>query len=507
MQRFVAFTGSIDRNSHENRAKNVHRKGLPDGIVRALNLCTTLVGEFKRESMGFAIVGILFVLAMIGLARPYIGLLALLIVMELQPGELYPYLAPLHLERVIAAMLLLGFILHGAKWRFPAPTKWFLAFYGAMILSVPLAFWRANTVSTCIAFAETVVFVLFTTALLTTEARIRWFLLVDVLLVDWLGGSALWNYHHGVWLYTMDIERAIGVTSSAGDPNTMATTLLTSIPFSILLMNRENPVWMRFTGLASIVIAVLTIIDTGSRSAAIGIVFLVALIAFRKRKNLVYIPILVALSPVVWYAIPQQYKARYETVDDLKGDLSYQNRLRSWQGGIAMFESNPLTGIGPGNYAIANGEKFWPGSGRKVWLQAHSLYFQTLGEMGLMGIVTFGGYLICVFRLNWKTRKRLKELNASRFLQDLPSLLSIMLCQLLFAGYAAHVLYRGTWYMVGAIAASISLLPVLQSSVIPQVTSELTRATHPLENEWSPALLPALRKQIPLEDVAGKSTS
>jgi probable O-glycosylation ligase (exosortase A-associated) len=450
--------------------------------------------------MGFVVVAVLFILAMIGLARPYIGLLALLIVMELQPGELYPYLAPLHLERIIAVMLLVGFFLHRAKWRFPAPTRWFLAFYGAMILSIPLAFWRANSVGTCFSFLEIVVYVLFATALLTTESRIRWFILTDVLLVDWLGGSALWNYAHGIWQVRMHIERAIGITSSAGDPNSMATTLLVSIPLSIALITRTNPTWMRLIGVASIAMGVVTIIDTGSRSAALGIVFLTGLFLFRKRKNLIYLPVIIAFSPMVWMVIPQQYKARYETVDHLKNDESYQNRVLSWQGGIAMFKSNPLTGIGPGNYAIANGEKFWPGSGRKIWLNAHSLYFQLLGELGLVGIVTFGGYLICVFRLNFRLRKQLMGRGASRFLQELPSFISIMFCQLLFAGYAAHDLYRSTWFVLGALTASMSLLPILRQPVFAEDPAQLGAADHAtLEGQWSPALLPALRSQVPIE--------
>ena len=407
--------------------------------------------------MEFVVLAVVFILGMVGLARPYVGLLALLIVMELDPGELYPDLAPLHLERVIALLLLIGFLLHSGKLRFPAPTRWFLAFYGAMIISVPLAFWRSNAVDTCISFFETVVYVLFTTALLTTESRIRWFILTDVLLVDWLGGSALWNYAHGIWQVRMHIERAIGITSSAGDPNSMAATLLFSIPLCIALMTRGNPVWMRLIGVASIGMDLVTIVDTGSRSAALGVVFLVALLLLRKPKNLIYLPVLVALSPLVWMAIPQQYKARYETVDHLKGDESYQNRILSWRGGVAMFESNPIIGIGAGDYTYANGIKFWPGAGRKHFLNAHSLYFKLLGELGLIGIITFGGYLICVFRLNIRLRKQLKHLDVSRFLQELPGLYSIILIQLLFAGYAAHNLYRTGWFVAGAVVGSISL--------------------------------------------------
>lgn len=449
--------------------------------------------------MGLFVAAVLFILAIIGLARPYIGLLALLIVMELQPGELYPYLAPLHLERVIAAMLLVAFLVHGAKWRFAAPTRWFLAFYGAMILSIPLAFWRANAVASCIMFLEVVAYVLFATALLTTEDKIRWFILTDVLLIDWLGGSALWNYAHGIWQVRMHIDRAIGITSSAGDPNTMAATLLFSIPLSIALMTRSNPVWMRLIALGSIAMSFVTIIDTGSRGAAIGIVFLILLLLLRRPRNLVFLPLLLCLSPLIWMAIPAQYKARYETVDHLKTDDSYQNRILSWEGGIKMFESNPLTGIGAGDYTDANGARFWPGDGQKHYLNAHSLYFKVLGELGLLGVITFGGYLICVFRLNIRLGRELANRDVSKFLKILPGTFTIILLQMLFAGYASHDLYRSTWFIIGAMAACVSLLPVLQTASAGAAQSTEIDAVQ-LDSQWSPAVLPALRNRIPLEN-------
>jgi probable O-glycosylation ligase (exosortase A-associated) len=450
--------------------------------------------------MEFVVVVVLFILATVGLTRPYIGLLAFLLVMELQPGELYPQLASLHLERVVAGVLLVSFLIHGGKLRFPMPTRWFLAFYGAMIVSIPLAFWRGNAAVSCISFLEIVVYVLFATALLTTESRVRWFILTYVLLVDWLGGSALWNYAHGILIVRMNIERAIGITTSAGDPNTMATTLLMAMPLSIALMARSNPIWMRSIAAVSIGLYLVTIVDTGSRAAAAGVVFLVVLLLFRKPKNLIYLPILVALGPMVWMVIPQQYKARYETVIHLKSDDSYQNRILSWHGGIAMFESNPITGIGAGDYADANGMKFWPGNGRKTFLNAHSLYFKLLGELGLVGVFTFGGYLICVFRLNFRLRKELLAGNASRFLQELPAIFNIILCLLLFDGYAAHNLYRDTWFIIGAMAASIGLLPILQQKVTVTGPSQLGAVASPAPaGEWSPALLPALRRQVSTE--------
>lgn len=450
--------------------------------------------------MEIIIVLVIFVLAIVGLTRPYMGLLALLIVMELQPGELYPQLAPLHLERVVAGLLLVSILIHGQKLRFPTPMRWFLAFYGAMILSIPLAFWRSGALGACVAYLETVVFLLFVTALLTTEKRIKWFILTEILLVDWLGGSALWNYNHGILIVRMNIDRAIGITSSAGDPDTMAITLLVTIPLCVALMGRSNPLWMRVIAAASTAVYLVTIVDTGSRAAALGVLFLALLLVFRRPKNLIYLPVLVALGPLVWMVIPQQYKARYETVKTLKTDLSYQNRILSWKGGVAMFESNPITGIGAGDYTAANGMKYWPGNGRKIFLNAHSLYFKLLGELGLVGIFTFGGYLICVFKLNFRLRNQLAAVDASGFLQTLPGMFNIILALLLFDGYAAHNLYRDMWYLVGSMAGSIGLLPMLQQPVAEMAVNESgVPAARVVEPQWSPALLPALRGHVPTQ--------
>ncbi len=448
--------------------------------------------------MEIIVVLVIFILAMVGLTRPYIGLLALLIVMELQPGEIYPQLAPLHLERIVAGLLLVAILIHGQKLRFPSPMRWFLAFYGAMILSIPLAFWRGGALAACISYLETVVFLFFVTALLTTEKRIKWFILTEILLVDWLGGSALWNYQHGIMIVRMNIDRAIGITSSAGDPDTMAITLLVTIPLCLALMGRSNPVWMRVIAVVSTAVYLVTIVDTGSRAAASGVLFLALLLVFRRPKNLIYLPVLVALAPVVWMAIPQQYKARYETVKTLKTDLSYQNRILSWKGGVAMFESNPITGIGAGDYTAANGMKYWPRNGRRIFLNAHSLYFKLLGELGLVGIFTFGGYLVCVFKLNFRLRKQLVAVNASQFLQTLPAMFNIILALLLFDGYAAHNLYRDMWFLIGSMAASIGLLPMLQQQVTEtEVDEPGVPAARVIEQQWSPALLPALRAQVP----------
>jgi O-antigen ligase len=190
---------------------------------------------------------------------------------------------------------------------------------------------------------------------------------------------------------------------------------------------------------------------------------LLLFIADWKRK-LKFLPILLVVLPVLWLAVPQQYKARYETVDNLQADDSYQNRILSWEGGFHMFLHNPITGVGPDNYTVANGNKYWPGTGPKHWLNAHSLYFKLLGELGLVGVITYFGYLYQLFRENHRLTSLLKDQGVSRMLQKYPLHCQMCLCLLLFAGYSQHNTYRSQWFIFGAISAAVGRLQIEKTS-------------------------------------------
>jgi len=408
--------------------------------------------------MAFVILIVIIGLAFRGITKPFIGLLGLVVVYLVQPGELYPVLAPLHLERTLAVFVLGSFFFHGNRLRFPLVTKWFLGFYAVMLFSIPFAFWRGNSIEFCIAFAEIVVYHLLIVSLVTTEERFNQIIVVFVALMGWLSISSAVLYAEGVRIVTMGIERASGATSAGGDPNTLGTTLVSAMPLEFLLMLKGNSKWTRILALVVFAASVYVLIVTGSRTSffAFGVcLFLIMLTDWRKRLK--YLPIVLALSPLMWMAIPQQYKARYETVDNLKDDDSYQNRVLSWEGGIKMFEHNPVTGVGPQNYASANGMHYWPGKPRH-FLDAHSLYFKLLGELALAGIVAFGGYTFTLFRLNARLLREAKHSTRGVIVRKFPAYCNVALLILFFAGYSGHNLYRNTWYVFGAFSAALGML-------------------------------------------------
>ena len=78
---------------------------------------------------------------------------------------------------------------------------------------------------------------------------------------------------------------------------------------------------------------------------------------------------------------------------DRLGSVAGEGRYDFWKIAVRENESQPLTGTGSGTF------EFWwtrDGEDPQTVRDAHSLYMQTLGELGIIGIVLLGAFLLTV---------------------------------------------------------------------------------------------------------------
>lgn len=71
-----------------------------------------------------------------------------------------------------------------------------------------------------------------------------------------------------------------------------------------------------------------------------------------------------------------------------------ENRYKLWSAAVDEFSSEPFHGTGSGTF-----ELWWArnGSAGQIVRDTHSLYLQTLGELGIVGILFLGGFVVLVF--------------------------------------------------------------------------------------------------------------
>lgn len=114
----------------------------------------------------------------------------------------------------------------------------------------------------------------------------------------------------------------------------------------------------------------------------------------------------VALAAFALSPAPGEVSGSWETFKDPVGldpndgsrsaqllDPSSRGRYQLWQASLAAFESKPVTGIGAGGF-----EAYWARH-KDISLFArdgHSLYMETLGELGPLGLLLIGGFVVLV---------------------------------------------------------------------------------------------------------------
>lgn len=253
---------------------------------------------------------------------------------------------------------------------------------------------------------------------ITTLRRIVWVLLAAGI---FLGTLTVWqqvtrSFSNNYWGFAQGApQNIVGETSdfraagSVGDPNFYAQIMVVLIPLALDRFWNERTWWAR--GLAAFALAVtaLTILFTYSRGGFVAMVLVTGLMLIRRPPRLPIIIGALAAASVLLPLVPAQYTARITTIfnlipglgeTDVASEISFRGRLSENTAAILMFQEHPLLGVGLDNYKIIYQEYSRRlGLDDRLELRApHSLYLQIASELGIVGLVIFGGILFLLFR-------------------------------------------------------------------------------------------------------------
>ena len=98
------------------------------------------------------------------------------------------------------------------------------------------------------------------------------------------------------------------------------------------------------------------------------------------------------------------------TVSDVRGihfhpgNYAVIERLAHWQAAGNMADHNPFFGVGLGNYAEAY-ERYRLINWEAPLGHAHNHYLNILAETGIVGLIAYVGFWLCIFRLTWAARQ------------------------------------------------------------------------------------------------------
>jgi O-antigen ligase len=409
------------------------------------------------------IIGLVLALAIavLGLLRPFLGLLILIIIRFVQPGELIPALEPFRIELVYGLLLLLSFVVHRASAA-TAPSltspilRAALILLGYAALTVPFAIWRGGALNQVIVLAKLVFILFFIATLIDTGFRLRTIVWVLVGVLAWYAGSAMHSYLKGEFVLVGDLVRAVGVSSNVGDPNALAGLVVGLLPFLMGAIRFTRMIAARVVLLPVLALALATLVVTGSRASMLALVAIGIYYVLRSKHRILSFACFVAVGCVIWVGMPTPYRQRYlSPVRYAQGeelDASNELRLQVWRAGWRMFLDHPLLGVGAGQFSTAYGTVY---SGREhgPWMRPHNLLIQVACELGLAGLLIFGYFLFQIVKTN-RSLLQLKGKNPYKLNYEVAVACGALLAGVSIASIFGHTLYRPYWYLLGGMVAA-----------------------------------------------------
>ena len=199
-----------------------------------------------------------------------------------------------------------------------------------------------------------------------------------------------------------------------GDGNDLSWSLTIFLPFALYLIFQKRSWVAKCILSASALLFVASIVRLGSRGAFLAIVSATCYLVIYSRKKGVAVMLALLVGITMIAIAPSFYLDRIKTIRTYQEDSSALGRIMAWKAAARMAVGHPF-GVGAGNFNTAYGRFYRPSEvderiwRPQRWISPHSIYFQVLGEYGIIGLATLLTLLFLNFRDNHRQMNQQKE--------------------------------------------------------------------------------------------------
>lgn len=384
----------------------------------------------------------------------YWCLLAFLILLYANTPFLLPAAEALRPAKVIAAVALLALIAETAMGKKKLSFAWFedglmVVFLIAAGFSALGALWPGYAVEGVSDVAKMMLVFFFIANRANSAPGLRGVMWVMVTGGLFPAVGTIKNYLSG----NMEEGRAAWVGIFA-NPNEVAYALAILIPLLAYLAVRGNLLTkILLTGIFCLFS--IAIYLTFSRGGLMGLVAVIALIAWRGKSRTMQIGTVVVLVAGLIFA--SQNWSRGEDFSQLQSDTTVKQRLATTQAGLNMFLDHPVLGVGFRCSVIAWALYAPPGLQSRNALVTHNTFIQVLSETGASGFIPF--ILLLGYGIYYTRRIALQKNGESVDLSNLGAAVEISLWGFAVCGMSGG--YILTWfpYLLLGLAAAVRRIP------------------------------------------------
>lgn len=292
-----------------------------------------------------------------------------------------------------------------------------------------------------------------------------------------------------------------------GDRNALAMAFVMTLPLCHYLQQEYGKVskFLKLALIGTMGLLVIAVIGTMSRGGFVALVAVAGYFYLKSDRKILWGVLGVLLLTGLSFVVTSEWSSRMDTITAAGDDNSFTTRLVAWKLSFIMAMQHPFFG---GGFKALEYGPVWNELSRDFfsypWFYtgdrlpnpqypraAHSIYFQTLGDHGFVGLALYVGCMVCAFFKAGRIARRARRMAAPAWIFTAASMLQLSIFAFALGGAALSLAY------FDLIFALYGLVVVLDTRVLPlhqgsQTSSQYPRQT-PLAMTTSAVAQPTVR--------------
>jgi O-antigen ligase len=398
-----------------------------------------------------------------------------LVVEYVRPQQLIGALYGLPLGQIVLSAALLAFLGSGKWFAMKGLGSWLLVAYTVVIgLSSATAYDTSASIAGWRLWISWVVIYFLIVNVVNTRARFFVFMTIWLVSHYYMSQGAAKQFAlRGFTFDAYGVRGAPGWFANSGEFG-IAMCMFLPLAWHFYLGVRRHLSKLKLALVIGMpVTAAIGIMGSSSRGAVLGMLVVAVWAAFWSKYRVKAFVGGAMLLVAAWFVIPSEFKDRFTTAGE---DYTSQTRKTFWLAGIDMVATHPVLGIGYGNWLPYYANHYLdPTAGKRdptSRLQLpHNIFIECVAELGLVGLGVFLALIGATLRLNYLTRKRIRERGGAQneFASEIAYGLDAAMIGYIVSGFFVTVLYYPFFWvnlalttaLHSAVAAEVPVSPVV----------------------------------------------
>jgi putative inorganic carbon (hco3(-)) transporter len=326
-------------------------------------------------------------------------------------------------------------------------------------------------------------------------AKIQLFILVTMLVMQdrryiswliWVAMASVAFYGVKGGLYTIrggGSGMVLGPSGGFTEGNTeIALAITMTIPLMYYLAATTNKTWVKWGLGIGMVLCAIAVLGSQSRGGFLAVAGMVVFLWLKSKRKFTVGLLLLLLAPAILSLMPESWYQRMETIKNYEADRSAMGRINAWHFAFKLALSRPITG---GGFETFNPHAFlnWAPN-PSDFHDAHSIWFEVLGEHGFVGLALFALMWFLTWRLG---RSIIRDSDKRKDMRDEATLARAI--QVSLVGYWIGASFLGLSYF-DLPYILLAILVLTRAALDRQLTQEKQQSEGRVGAEAAPVIAP-----------------